>query len=380
MRPEPLFLPVSTPQQPRLLLLTVGYGQGHNAAAAAMAEEFSARGWECRTVDPCAAAHGTLFTLTQRYYAYCVRRAPQLWGVTYALADSADWSRSAYSPLLRGITRHIENLLREWQPQLVLCTYPLFAHMLDAIAARRGRPQRYAMVVTDAIAVSRPWMTSHCPLVFVTDRRTQQLVCERYGLSEERVPALGFPVRRAFTPAAQLQPPTAATLRILFTCYISRRRCLGQVEALLKHFPAARITVLAGRFDTLFRRHFAAEVRAGRLTVLHHSDAMAELMQQHHLYIGKAGAATLFECYATRTPALINYALPGQEQGNLERLERDGAGCYAASSAELTAAVEALLTDGARLWNTRRRAMQHAGYDHAAARMADCIENRFFTA
>lgn len=366
--------------QPRLLLLSVGYGQGHHSAAAAMAEEFGARGWECRTVDPCAAAHPALFGLTQSYYAYCVRRAPQLWGITYAMTDAADWTHCVRWPLLRDITAHIEQLLTQWQPQLVLCTYPLFAYMLDDIAARRGRPQPYAMVVTDALAVSSPWMKSRCPLVFVTDCHTRKLVCARYGLPEERVPALGFPVRRAFTPAEQPQPPTPATLRLLFTCYISRRRCLGQVEALLRRFPAARITVLAGRFDTLFRRHFAAEVRAGRLTVLRHSDAMPELLRRHHIYIGKAGAATLFECYSTRTPALINYALPGQEQGNLELLEHDGAGSYVAGSADLIAAVEALLANGARLWNARRQAMQRAGYDRAAARMADCIEHHFFTA
>lgn len=357
----------------KLLLLSVGYGQGHHAAAAATAEEFTARGWQCRTVDPCREAHPFIFGLTQAYYRFCVRRAPELWAITYAMTDAADWTRCVRWPILNAATRYVEHLLAEWRPDFVICTYPLFAYMLDDIATRNGHRQPYAMLVTDAIAVSSPWMKSRSPLVFVPDAHTHAQVTARYGLSAERVIAAGFPVRRAFTPSA-LPAPTEQTLHILYACYISRRRSLAQVEATLAEFPHARITVLAGEFAPLFRRHFTAAITAGRLTILEQTGEMPHLFATHHVYVGKAGAATVFEGYNARIPLFINYALPGQEQGNLELLERDGAGRAVNSTADLLAALHTLCGRGCGSWEHYRSAQCAAARSGAATRIADAVE------
>lgn len=362
----------------KLLLLSVGYGQGHHAAAAATAEEFTARGWQCRTVDPCHEAHPRIFALSQAYYRFCVRRAPELWAVTYAMTDAADWTRCVRWPILKGATEYVEQQLREWQPDLVICTYPLFAYMLDDIAARGGRKQPYAMLVTDAIAVSSPWMKSRAPLVFVPDALTHAQVTERYGLPVEHVIPAGFPVHRAFVPSA-LSAPTPTTLRILYACYISRRRSLAQVEAMLAEFPHAGVTVLAGDFAPLFRRYFAAAVTAGRLTILAQTEEMHRLFATHHVYIGKAGAATVFEGYSARIPLFINYALPGQEQGNLELLERDGAGRFISSTADLLSALHTLCGKGSGSWEHYRNAQRAAARSGAAARLTDAVERKWFT-
>lgn len=390
MQPEPFFHTVFSrtshllthpfimmPKKKRLLLLSVGYGQGHHAAASATAEEFCSRGWECRTIDPCLTAHPRIFGLSQAYYRFCVRRAPALWGITYAMTDAADWTHCVRWPLLRDATTCIEHLLQEWQPDLVICTYPLFAYMLDDIAARRGTRIPYAVIVTDAIAVSSPWMKSRAPLVFVPDTLTHAQVTARYGLRENHVLPAGFPVHAAFTPSA-LPAPTPTSLRVLYACYVSKRRSLQQAEAILTTFPHAGLTVLAGPFAADFRNQFAPYIAAGRLTVLDYSNQMHRLFATHHVYIGKAGAATVFEAYCARIPLLINFALPGQEQGNLELLEKDGAGRRVGSTAELLDALRDLAGSGRGSWQQYRRAQQAAARSGAAARIANAVERFFF--
>ena len=120
----------------RLLLLSVGYGQGHHSAAAALAEQFEHDGWVSRTVDVCAEAQPIAFRCTQKFYELCVRRAPWLWGVTYSLTDTADWARMVKRPLFAGLLRYMHELLSSWEPDLIICTYPLFAYMLDALKER----------------------------------------------------------------------------------------------------------------------------------------------------------------------------------------------------------------------------------------------------
>lgn len=360
----------------KCLICSVGYGQGHHAAAAALAEEMERRGWNCRVCDPCAMARPRVFALTQAFYRFCVRCAPWLWGITYAQTDTANWRNAVRMPLLGEVKQRVLCLIQEEKPEVVLCTYPLYAYMLDALRAEGLFHGRYALVVTDAREISRPWLQSDAPLVVVPDRGSAQLVCSQFGLSAEKVLPLGFPVRRAFRAHAQ-KPPAPETLRMVFGAYRSTRAVVRSVRALTAAYPAAHITLLAGSRAPRFTALLAGEMAAGQVAVLSATDRMADLFEESHLYIGKAGAATLFECYAARLPVLVNFALPGQEQGNLELLLQDGAGCYAETPSELVQAVQALLAADAAAWRRIRSAMAAADYDGAAARIVDSIERRF---
>lgn len=365
-------------EQAKFLICSVGYGQGHHAAAAALAEEATARGYAVRVCDPCALARPLVFRFTQAFYRFCVRRMPWLWQVTYAQTDTANWRKAVRMPLLGSVKRRMAQLLREEKPDVVLCTYPLYAYMLDALHREGTFHGRYALVVTDALEISRPWMQSAAPLVTLTDTRSADKVKRQFALSSRIALPLGFPVRRVFSPSS-VSLPEADNLRLLFGAYRSTREVVRSVRALLAVYPSARITLLAGERVSCFARLLAEEINAGQVLAIAFTERMAEQLAESHLYIGKAGAATLFECYAARVPMLVNFALPGQEQGNAELLLRDGAGLYAESPADVVQAVQTLLADGAKEWRRMRAAMAAAGYDGAAARIVDETERRFFS-
>ncbi len=364
-------------REKKALVLSVGYGQGHHAAACALAEELQGRGWQTRIADPCALARPRAFAMTQRYYHLCVRQAPWLWGVTYALTDTADWASLVRTPLLKGCMAQVRQLLGEMEPDMVFCTYPLFAYMLDAIGEEKGLPVPYAMVVTDALEISRPWMLSRAPLIFVTDDESRQMSLARYGIEPYRIVAAGFPVRRAFVPGKRRQRPSPGHLRLAYGAFAPPARVEQDVVQLLSHFPGIFITLLAGE---RWRRFAGLEVMsAGRVRVVSSTDNMAGLFAHSHFYIGKAGAATMFEAYASHLPVIINYALPGQEQGNLALLLQDGAGVVAETTAELVLKISRMLENGAAGWSRLCSAMQAAGRSGASARIADEVERRFFS-
>ncbi len=358
----------------RALLLSVGYGQGHHAAARAVAAELEARGWQTRQMDPCAAGHPFVFRLTQSFYHFCVRRAPWLWGVTYAQTDTADWSEAVRMPLLRACAERLLDCLREFRPQVIICTYPLFAYMVDML-----REEGYAMppnvvVVTDALEISRPWMLSRAEYFCMPDEHSRRLVLDRYALDESRVVAPGFPVRPGFRPAVDRRHPAPESLRIVYGAYAPMPRVCDDLRALCGHFPQAHITVLAGERAARLRRLLAAERAGGRLVVKPHEEKMAELFARSHLYIGKAGAATMFEAYSSELPCIVNYALPGQEQGNLALLLRDGAGVGVAGTRELIHAVSSMMEHGAKGWEAMVEAMRSSCRSGGAPGIADLIE------
>lgn len=356
----------------RALIVSVGYGEGHHAAARALAQEFCARDWSVRVIDPCKMAHPFLFELTRRFYQFCVRRAPWLWAITYEQTDTADWSVKPFAPGLRGVTETLAAQVKEFCPDVVLCTYPLYAHMLDALRLEGRVKVPYAVVVTDALEISRPWMVNKAPLIFLPDEYSLERVSERYALDFNRMAAVGFPVKREFHPDADRGVPDAETLRIVYGAYAPLGRVQQDLAALIARYPTACITVIAGAHcaDLL---HFASE----RVAVVPRTDRMHELFARAHFYIGKAGAATVFEAYASHLPVLVNYALPGQEQGNLELLLQDGAGCRVRTTADMLVTIEAALAHGAAGWCRMRDAMAQSGRGRGAKGIADVLEKRF---
>ena len=353
----------------RALLLSVGYGEGHNAAARALLQELTGRGWTASVADPCQLSHPWLFALTQRFYHLCVRRAPWLWGVTYAQTDTADWRARAYSPFIKGVTQLVAELVQQEQPDVVVCTYPLYAHLLDALREDGKVKVPYAVVVTDALEISRPWLVNNSPRIFMTDEYSAQRVLERYAMAPERCVVSGFPVRREFSPHCKREIPTPQNLKLVYGAYAPLAQVRADLSALVKNYPAARITVLAGE-----RRRELADFQSDCVDVLEYTSEMSALFAEAHFYIGKAGAATVFEAYASHLPVIVNYALPGQEQGNLELLLLDGAGVSVASTAELLTRLDALLEDGAAGWLRLHKAMCNLKRSGGAVCVADHLE------
>ncbi len=360
----------------RALLLSIGYGEGHHAAARAAEAELQRRQWETRRVDVCAETHPAIFRLTQRFYHFCVRRAPWLWGVAYAQTETADWAVSVRMPLLRGCCARLKRHLEEFRPDAVICTYPLFAYMLDALRAQGVHIPPYAVVVTDSLEISRPWMLSEASLFCLPDEYSAKMVCERYPLPPERVAVSGFPVSPAFRESGTRSAPTPDSLHIVYGAYASLSRVVEDVRGMLALFPRARISVLAGERAERLRGRLCREAEAGSVDILKREEDMAALFARAHLYIGKAGAATLYEAYSAVLPCIVNYALPGQEQGNKRLLLRDGAGLSVEGTRELLQALAGLMAHQAAAWSELAAAMKRAKRSHGAERLADLIEQR----
>ncbi len=355
-------------------MLSVGYGQGHHAAARAVAAELELRGWQTLQVDPCELGHPRLFRLTQSFYHFCVRRAPWLWGVTYAQTDTADWAAAVRMPLLHACAARLRDCLAEYRPHTVVCTYPLFAYMLDMLREEGCEVPPYVVVVTDALEISRPWMLSHAEYFCMPDEHSRRLVLDRYALAECRVQAPGFPVRPGFRPDPARCVPAADTLRLVYGAYAPMPQVCDDLRGLCSLFPKAHITVLAGERAARLRRLLAAQRASGNVVVKPCEEKMAPLFAQSHLYIGKAGAATMFEAYSAELPCIVNYALPGQEQGNLALLQMDGAGVAVDGTRELLHAVSTLLENNAAVWCAMVEAMRRSRRSGGAPGIADLIE------
>lgn len=343
--------------QAKVLILTVGYGHGHRSAAEAIAERFQARGVSVRIEDPCEADTSGLYALTKEYYQFCVRRMPWVWSVAYSQTETADWHSKVKWPIVQRATSRLRDIILSRRPDVVVSTYPLFAYMVDYLRACGVCRVPSAVVVTDAIEISKPWVKADYDVLFVPDEFSADLLISRYGLHPEKVYAGGFPVRRAFLQPVEKERPGVGNLRILLGVHINPRNTVRLITEIHRQFPFARIVALAGTHYRALKKAFPGDAFSGKLKILESTDRMSDLLGTAHLYIGKTGAATMFECYATGVPLLANYALPGQEQGNLELLLRDDCGYWVDSVRDCCDKISELLDNGAYKWQCLRNNM-----------------------
>lgn len=343
----------------RALILTISYGDGHNAAARALAEEFAQRGYAVRVDDIYSQASAFSYRLTQDFYSFCVRKSGWIWGLSYEQAALADWAKLVKNPILRPALIELRRQIEDFAPSIIVCTYPIFAYMLDLMKEQGLLTCPYIVVVTDALEVARLWLRAHPNLICLTDEYTRDKLVQRFVLDETKLLVSSFPVESRFYPDLNLEPPSKNNFRIIYAAFASLPRVFADINALMDSYPQLHLSVLADkRHQVIFEAYKdSPQIAKASLEIISRTSCMEELMRSSHLYIGKGGAATMFEAYMSATPLIINYALPGQEQGNLELLLRDGCGLAVDNTVEMMMSLETMLASQAQGWHRMRQAM-----------------------
>ena len=119
-------------------VLSAGFGEGHNAAARAVAEALgrvSSGELTGQVHDLFLTAYGPEKSRRQRdAYIGVANRHPRLWGLLYAGLDRLPLV-GASLPFVRPVERALNELLDATRPPVVISAYPLYNYMM----ARRWR-------------------------------------------------------------------------------------------------------------------------------------------------------------------------------------------------------------------------------------------------
>lgn len=358
----------------KVLILTAGYGEGHNAAARHLAAAFDAE------VGPGTALQADLFALgaprlnalTRRGYLTAINRAPRLWSAFFAWIDRAKpFPRHLW--LLRREQRILAGLLRDIEPALVCSTYPVYGFLLDHLAREGVLKVPHYNLVTDSISINSLWWLPSCAGWFVPNDDSAE-VMRRAGVPGRLLHVCGFPVPALFaTPSAELQPPNLAAghaPRVLYIINSGTRHAEATARRLLAETDW-EITCAVGRDERLRATLTAlAAHRRTPATILGWTDQIPRLLLTHHVVISKAGGATTQEAIAARCPMIVNQIVPGQEEGNYELLRRHDIGALATTPDAVIAALHRAFAGRGELWRQWRRALAPLARPHAARDIA----------
>ena len=333
----------------KILILTAGFGEGHNSAARGVRDGLARVALDQTTVelrDLFAEAYGQLNELVRRSYLAVVNSAPRAWGLIYRWLDR----KTDYNTEFRRLTRLKERfgpVLDRFQPDIVVCSFPAYANVLQDILGTR-RVCKCVVVVTDSITINASWYRSPADYFLVANEQSAS-VLRSGGVAPDKIKVFGFPVSPTFADltADRPLPSSNSSRRVLYVINAAKRGAPELVRMLVK--LDLDLTVTIGRNDDL-RPGIDAAADGHRVKIIGWTNELPRMMHENHLLIGKAGGATVQETIAAKCPMIINHVVAGQEEGNARLIVETNSGVIVQSPREVVAQVQRAFDDGAKQW------------------------------
>lgn len=338
----------------KVLILTAGFGEGHNSAARGIRDSLSqaAPGTEAEIRDIFAETYGPLNELARRVYLSAINRVPSGWASIYSWIDRQEEFRRGFRWLYPA-RRRLAELIGQSRPDVVVSVYPAYPHLLDhAFGTANGSKPKRVVVITDSITVNGIWFRCSADHFVVANSQTRQ-VLQRAGVTDNSLQVLGFPVSPRFAnPALRPLRPLNSPWQILYMVN-SGSACAPILAKALSELPNTRLTVTVGHEKKLRRAIEAVREGCGqKFHIVGWTNDLPRLLASHHLLISKAGGATVQEAIAAGCPMIINQVVPGQEEGNAQLISETGSGVTALTTEAVIDAVrKAIADDGKELRN-----------------------------
>ncbi len=366
----------------RILILMADFGYGHHSVANAVAEALQeTHGQDCvvEVINPLDDKRAPAFLRKdQANYDKIIREMPDLYELGYQISDKpvpSNLIESAMTVLLFNVLREI---VHQHQPDVIVCTYPIYPAILSAIFAFEKHRIPLFTVITDLANVHEVWFNPASDLCLVPTQTVYDKAVDA-GLPPEKVRLTGIPVHPALAKGQQDQASLRQDLgwrTDLFTVLaIGSKRVEHLYDSLrvLNHSGLPlQLAVVAGGDDKLYQRLVETEWHLETHPYNFVTD-MAPLLRAADCVLGKAGGLTVAEALACGLPLILVGIIPGQETGNADYVVSGNAGDLAQDPIEVLEVMCHWFEKGNDLYDKRVQNAHRLGYPQAACDVAELV-------
>ena len=182
----------------KVLLLSASSGAGHIRAAQALERALLDTGAasDVRHVDTLDYTTKMFRNLYFKAYINTVNKAPEVLGWIYDHFDKPRRNERLRLALDKLNTRPFVRLLKEFQPEITICTHFLPAEIVSWLKGKERLVCRQAIVVTD-FDLHAMWLCHHFEHYFVPIEETQVHLL-KLGCSPEKITVSGIPIDPVF--------------------------------------------------------------------------------------------------------------------------------------------------------------------------------------
>ncbi|HZG84740.1 MGDG synthase family glycosyltransferase [Paenibacillus sp.] len=309
-----------------LLLPFLRFHSGHHQVADALREyiRIAEPDAQCEKIDIFSYASETIEALVSRIYLRWIHSFPGVYSWIYRKSAYSHGTRQkrfySYELLFLEAMRA---LLREQQPDLVLCTHCLPSYIVGRLRRLGETSVPFVNVYTDFF-INNVWDRRTADYHFVPDRHIKEQLTAS-GVEDHRIFVTGIPVHPEIDGSPRIAERQEPRVTVLLA---GGSLGAGQMRTLIENTrSSAAITykVLCGKnrrlFDELRQR---ADPHIVPMPYIESKSEINRLYHEADAILTKPGGVTMSECIRIGLPPLIYHSLPGQEEINFRYLFRLG--------------------------------------------------------
>ena len=320
----------------RVLILSASAGAGHIRAAEALEKAFNELGTleEVRHLDVLNYTNKLFRHFYSKAYIDLVNKMPEVPGWMYEKLDKPWKNERRRLALDKLNTRPLVKLLREYQPDMIVCTHFLPAEIVSWLKAKERLKSRQVVIVTD-FDVHAMWLVHHYEQYFVAIDEARAYL-EAIGIPADKITVSGIPIDPVFA-----QTKDKIEMRKKHQLDLERTTILlsaggfgvGSVEPLIAALKPVQypiqVVAICGRNEDLRKRlaRSSAKTKSDEKVLLKpvgYTQEMDEYMSAADLVLGKPGGLTTSEALAKGLAFIIVNPIPGQEERNSDHLLEAG--------------------------------------------------------
>ncbi len=358
----------------RILVLSASVGAGHVRAAEAvelalkkLSPELNIANYDVLTLVP-----PPFRKVYRDGYFKMVARTPRILGWLYDATDKPFHQDRLQRQIERAGAVKLLKRIREFDPDVVICTHFLPTALLDR-ERRKGRTRARILTVVTDFEVHGMWLNAPSDHYFVATAEAQAHL-ESLGIAPQAITVSGIPTH----PVNAEKKDRAAMRRkhgwredlpaiLVSAGGFGASNATRMIETLIQAKLPAQIIAICGKNPAL-KSSLEKIARANKaalpvLKVVGFTTEMDEFMTAADLMIGKPGGLTTSESLIKGLAWIVVNPIPGQEEKNAIYLLEQGVGVWSDNLHTLAYKVGALLAEPQRLEAMRKNALRVARPD-----------------
>ncbi|HDR7213350.1 TPA: diglucosyl diacylglycerol synthase [Bacillus cytotoxicus] len=340
-------------KNPKVLILTAHYGNGHVQVAKTLEQAFHQKGIEDVIVcDLFGESHPVITDITKYLYLKSYTIGKELYRLFYYGVEKI-YDKKIASWYANFGRKRLKALLHTEKPDIVINTFPIIA--VPELKKQTGFSIPVYNVLTD-FCLHKIWIHREVDRYFVATDHVKQVMIE-IGVPAERIVETGIPIRKNFelTMNSELiyNKYQLSREKKILLIVAGAHGVLGNVKDLCASFmsvPNLQVAVVCGKNDALKQELLKLqEQNSEALKVFGYIENIDELFRVTSCMITKPGGITLSEAAALQVPVILYKPVPGQENENAIYFESKGAAVVIREDAEIFEKTKALLEDDRKL-------------------------------
>jgi processive 1,2-diacylglycerol beta-glucosyltransferase len=364
----------------RVLILSASVGSGHVKAADALARVMRGRSDVEEVLSDDSLDHTNV--LHKQFYSTLYKKLsamlPEFLGWWYETSDDpwvADKGR-----LLIDLPQALPliNLVREFKPDVILCTHFMPAGVISWLIANGKLEARLGVVITD-FHFHAFWITRAFNWYFVA-QEDDKIHMEALGLPADRIEVTGIPVEPEFGAPVDVNAvlerhglqPGRPTLLVAGGA-LGMSPATAVVRQLLQLDRDFQAIIVCGKNEEMQNEIVdLLKDRPADFRVFGYTKEMSDFMSVATILLSKPGGMTTAEAVACGLPMMILDPIGGQEERNADVLLEAGAAVKCTEVTLVAHKLRRLLDDPERLKQMSQNA-RSLGRPNAAAEIARIV-------